>query len=329
MFKKPFRDEITKDTILKYIAQEEIFEHYLGVKVQYTKQIRNPLRKDKTPTCAFKWIKSKLYFRDFSEERALDCFDIVQRKYACNFGKALNQIAKDFNLIEGSSLTPKKIIDVPVRSEGRKVFEVNRQPFTQIDSKYLTTYSLTGDTLRRFYTFSVKDLYINGEIKYIYNSRDPAIGYYLGRDKKGVEEWKIYFYTRKKSSKRPKFLSNTSRWNGLFQIISKPLSTDFIVITKSMKDVMVLHELGIDSIAPQSESTIISEALYNRINKKYETVYSLFDNDSAGIISSEKMADRFGIRTRFIQDDKAKDISDYVKEYGKQAAVELTKKMFT
>ena len=58
----------------------------------------------------------------------------------------------------------------------------------------------------------------------------------------------------------------------------KNIKSDYIVITKSLKDVMCLYEYGIPSIAPCSENEFLSEAQYNRIKNKFKHVILLYDN---------------------------------------------------
>lgn len=58
---------------------------------------------------------------------------------------------------------------------------------------------------------------------------------------------------------------------------------NYVVVTKSMKDVMVLYEYGIPAIAPCSENLFITDSQYERLKKKYKRVILLYDNDEPGL----------------------------------------------
>lgn len=58
---------------------------------------------------------------------------------------------------------------------------------------------------------------------------------------------------------------------------------DYIVITKSLKDVMCLYEFGIPAIAPCSENLFLTESQYEKIKKKFKRILVLYDNDRPGM----------------------------------------------
>lgn len=49
-----------------------------------------------------------------------------------------------------------------------------------------------------------------------------------------------------------------------------PESGDILIITKALKDVMVLYEYGIPAIAPCSENLFITEAQYNHLKERFK-----------------------------------------------------------
>lgn len=68
-----------------------------------------------------------------------------------------------------------------------------------------------------------------------------------------------------------------------------PKSGEYVVITKSMKDVMTLYELGIPAIAPISENCYLTEAQHNKLISRFKKVILFYDNDMAGISNSNKI----------------------------------------
>lgn len=305
---------VTKEYILSRVSQEDIFEYYLDVRVQFKKQIINPLRGDKTPTCTFKRFGFKLIFRDWSEQKHMDCIDVVCRKFNINYGEALLLIANDFGLMDsGKNYIP--IIRPPVIvEESKTTIGVSTQHFTYEDSSYLMSYYITPDVAKKFRCFSVKYLYINEILRYHYNRFDPAIAYFFG-EKDGIQQWKVYFYNRPKDmSKGPKFMGNTRIINGIHQL---PKSGKVCVITKSMKDVMVLNLLDVPAIALQSETVYPTKKLIEFLSERFERIFSLYDYDLTGVRMANWMRKNFDIQPFFLTgDNRIKDISDYIKVNG-------------
>lgn len=67
-----------------------------------------------------------------------------------------------------------------------------------------------------------------------------------------------------------------------------PKSGDYVVVTKSMKDVMVFYELGIPAIAPISENCYLTEAQHLKLVKRFKHVILFYDNDIAGVHNLNK-----------------------------------------
>ena len=72
-----------------------------------------------------------------------------------------------------------------------------------------------------------------------------------------------------------------------------PKSGDILVVTKSMKDVMVLYQLGIPAIAPISENCFLTEAQYNKLQSRFKYIVLLYDNDRPGLRSMISIRKRF------------------------------------
>ena len=94
-----------------------------------------------------------------------------------------------------------------------------------------------------------------------------------------------------------------------------PKSGDFVVITKSLKDVMALSEFGITAIAPNSENLFLTDAQYEKLQLRFKNIYLLYDRDLPGVKSANKIRKRFkDLEVLLIP--KVKDFTDYVKKYG-------------
>ena len=92
---------------------------------------------------------------------------------------------------------------------------------------------------------------------------------------------------------------------------------DLLVITKSLKDIMVLYEMGYCAVSPSSETTFIPEDILNDLKARFKKILILFDNDETGIKKAQEYSSKYNL-IQFVIDNKfnAKDISDAVKLNG-------------
>ena len=96
-----------------------------------------------------------------------------------------------------------------------------------------------------------------------------------------------------------------------------PKSGDLCIITKSLKDVMCLYEMGIPAVSPASESTFLSDHVLKAILKRFKRVLICFDRDTSGCKNSIKISNKTGIKAFFVNKKfKAKDISDTISRNG-------------
>ena len=62
-----------------------------------------------------------------------------------------------------------------------------------------------------------------------------------------------------------------------------PKYGEYLVITKSLKDVMCLYNYNIPSIAPGSETSFISDNQLSRLKQRFKKIIVFYDNDIPGI----------------------------------------------
>lgn len=314
---------INKQYILDNLSQERIMEYYLGVKVQCQYMIKSPLRVDNNPTCNFSWKHGRLWFRDWAMSRPYDVFDIVKKKYLCNFGEAIDIIAEDFGL-KDSEVSRKLAMkeDKPDektrgnRNSEKSNIQVRIQKFTQTDIDYLTSYGISSSTVKKFNVFSPAVVWLNGKPFYRYDKQNPALAYYFGKDENGHQKWKIYFYMKRGDFK---FLGNTSRINGWVQI---PDEGDLLILTKSLKDVMAMYEFNLDAVAMQGESTIPYDYIIEELKERFDRIITIYDDDEAGRRYAHRIHELYKIPYYFITEqslgvcsDGDKDFSDFVKNH--------------
>ena len=314
---------LTKEFILSRINEEEIWSHY-GVPI--TKGLFcSPLRKDKNPTCSIYRNKAgRLIMKDFGTNWSGDCFAFVSELFNASFYETLIVIANDFNLIKTDIRKNKAKLEYTgekIEENSAAIIQVEIRPFQDYELEWWAKYGITEETLKKYKVFSCKNVWLNGNMFHLEKEGQLVFGYY-GGIKDGIELWRIYFPKRKNA--KWKFIANwpSSKIQGAKQLDTK--NTDLLVVQKAMKDLMVMHEYGIPSIAPNSENTPISDKTLAKLKSKYKTIVYWFDNDNPGKEAMGRVKEKHpDIICYCLPDDCEKDISDYRKKHGKKATDKL------
>ena len=317
-----FEPRITKEYLLSKHSEEIYMTYYLGIPVKKG-LFKSPLRKDKSPTCSFYRNKSgELIFKDFNGSFYGNFVAVVMYKYGLSYYKALNQIAIDFGLINGQPAKVKKIPTVEKFIDtGTSDIRVEIKEYSKKELDWWKSFGVMPNTLNKYKVFSCKNIFLNGNL-FITSSKDSLMfGYYEGK-KDGIEYWRIYF--PKRTTYR--FLSNTPSKlvQGYAQL---PKKGKLLVITKSMKDCMVLYGLGISAIAPNSENLFISDKMLSDLKERFKHIVVFYDNDLPGISNMNKIKKEHPELNFFWipRSYEAKDISDFYKMFGRDKTIEFIK----
>ena len=313
---------VTKDFILSKVSQQEIFEMFLNLPVVPGKKYCSPLRKDDNPTCEYRYTNNKLYFVDYSGDFYGDCFDVVQRMYGINYLKSLMLVSKKFNLSDvtfAAQKQPQTTIEKEHFKSYREI-EIMVREWSANDLEYWNKFEINLKTLQFFNVFPTQYVFLDGEIMYSHNQSNPGYAYRFDNKK-----YKIYFPFRNHNESR--FISNTTHIQGLNQL---PKSGKLLILTKSMKDIMVLRRFGFYSIAFQSESIVPKPEDIEPFLQNWDKVVSFYDFDRAGIRSANKMRKLYGIQPVFLTNGRfntydygSKDPAEFVEKHGKQKAFTL------
>jgi len=315
MYELEIAQRITKELLLSQYSQETFMEHYLGIPVKKG-LFCSPsiIRSDRKPTCAFyKDKKGILKYKDFAGP-TFDFVGAVMYIYNCTYYKALRIIANDFGFISVPKMEknlPKISYSGTVLQETEKArIQVEIQEFSKKELDWWESFGISLNTLKKFKVYSIKSVFLNGNYFTSSTPTTPIYGYYGGESTSGDEFWRLYMPTKIKY----RFLSN---WNATMIQGAKqlPKDGDFIVVTKSLKDVMSLYEFGITAIAPNSENLFLTEAQYIKLEQRFKQVYLLYDRDLAGVRAANKIRKKF-LSLIVLLVPKVKDFADYVKKYG-------------
>ena len=295
-------DNITLDWILSKVTEYDIYAKYIGqFKVG---MIYNSLfRKDKNPSFGIYYSKrtKQLLFKDHGTG---ECGNVI--KFVSLFtGKTeyndiLSDIVDKLNITNNTKLVSSKQYIPPTET----VIGVVRQEFTDVDINYWKQFNISINTLKKFNVNSIKYYLCNGIVKGTYKRENPMYAY------KVYNNFKIY---RPLADKYTKWRNNLTDYDiqGYEQL---PQKGDILFITKSMKDVMCLHEMGYPAVSPSSESTFLPKDVLEQLKTRFKRIIILFDRDAAGVKRSRKLSRETGLEAMFINKKfKAKDVSDAVK----------------
>lgn len=308
---------LTKANVLEKVNEFDIFNSYCTPFVKLYKIFKSELRLDKNPTCSICRVGDRLIYKDFSEAETKDCFSYIKEKYAVSFIQALEMVNRDFNLNLLS--TVKLAVDrVPTTISKFNILDVPEQvidirvcirKWTEADKKFWNgRFDIKLDTLKKFRIYALKGFFINGSYT---ECGSNVYGYYFGKLPDGREAWKIY---QPYASKDLKWRSNCTEniiqgWDQLTD------EGDLVIITKSLKDVALLDQLGFSVIAPQAESNTISPDLVANLKQRFKHILLLYDNDTPGINAANKIAEQHSLDI-FFMPEGSKDASDFAELYG-------------
>lgn len=329
MFQFTFGETITKELILSKVSEEQIFCYYLNIDSISKKLIKSRLRADNNPTCGFyRNSKGDLYLHDFATGEFYNCFSLVMKIFNTNFYHALNIIANDFKIIENPNIIRNSgnIVKDVKKYEDDKMskIQIEQKDFTKDELSWWNQFGITYNTLKKFRVYSCKSVFLNDRVFSIVKPPQLTFCYYGGK-LDGKELWRIYYPLNKEKGIR--FLTNwpAKKIQG-FEIL--PKKGNLLVITKSMKDCMLLYEFGISAIAPNSENLFIPDRVLEQLKQRFKHIVVIYDSDLAGLSNMNKIKKEHPelIFTWIPRKYKAKDISDLYKLKGKQFTLNLITK---
>ena len=296
---------ITLDYILSKVTEYDIYARYLGqFKVGFI--YNSPFRKDKNPSFGiFRSRKTgKLLFKDHGNGECGDVIKFVELYTGItNYNDLLNQIVKDMRITNKTVLKSTKESD----KSDETVIGVVRQDWTEVDKQYWSQFGISLKTLKKYNVSSIKYYLCDGVVKGVYRDSSPMYAY------KVYDRFKIY---RPLADKYTKWRNNLTGYDiqGFEQL---PNKGELLIITKSLKDVMCLYEMGYNAISPSSESTFLTPDVIDALKLRFKRILLCFDRDIPGVKNMRKISLKTGLKCILVHKKwQAKDISDAVKKNG-------------
>lgn len=343
MARNPVKEKYSIKYILERTTPENIFSYYWNIPIHEITQaittgkaIFAPYRDDVsggTPSLGFYENNGKLYARDFGGYFWGDCFDAAAFCTHSNtsgkaFGVLLERIINDMGLDQTHS---KKRVMFSINNinrfeKSKLTIDVNVRDWNVNDKAFwYDRFSIHSQLLDEYHVFPVNNYFINGLLRYSYDSRNPCYAYYFGIDENGIHNWKLYFPYADKSKGERKFIQNCSVIEGALHI----RKADAGIIIKSYKDVIGLEliirylHLPLLALGASSESTILTPYQHTQIMEYVPILYTLSDYDRTGIRFAWKMRKAYNTIPLFFTngrfgnpDFKAKDLTDNLELYG-------------
>ncbi len=336
--------ELSAEKILQRKPDSVLWRLYLGRDYELGKSIRAPYRADRNPSFCLKYDtrSGKIIAKDYGSGGFHgDVFDYVQMLYNLDYYSALVKVNQDFDLglgynpdrSKGVSGSKVSMRDAEMLKEFQQNYEqkevlIQYKPrhFTKADAEYWTQYGITGRTILKYKVYAAEKVWRDKALVYYHKGADPCYVYFFPEaDYRPRAHAKCYWPKRKTY----RFMGNCSNIRdvqGYDQCsIAKKQYADLLVLTKSMKDCMVLHEFGVEAMATHGESQKFDADFIRHLRKYYKRIISLYDRDVTGMIggASGKGGARYlwreyGIRPYFINKKyMCKDVSDLYKAHGK------------
>lgn len=318
---------VTKELLLRYLNEYDIFSHYLEEPIELGKNVKSPFYKDNTPSLGFFMGEgNEICFNDFKLDIKGDCVKFVQMRYNLTYFEALSKIAIDFNMddqfivkrkgIEKSKTVPQNFNIIKNDNYKLKLGKISKNwSFNEIN--FWKQYGISLKTLNKYNVQPISHV-VYGEK--IITCKSLAFAFIEQKD--GIETYKIY----QPFDENYKWLNShdESVWQGWEQLPEKGKT---LIVTKSLKDVMAINEVtGYDAVSLQSENVLPKLKIVQELNKRFDEIIIIYDNDydkeeNWGKIFSNRLHEHTGFAERYIPDRfKCKDFSDLVKNVGSQKA---------
>lgn len=309
-----------EEDIIQRVDEYTLYCHYLGYDPDPFTKYTSPIRTDDDNPSFGVFHAKRIPNREFGwkDQATGDCGDIftlVKLIYGYRSKtQAVSRICSDFNLgpkIEDHPRTQRVILEKKEPSEIR----VLHRKMENYDLKWWLQYYIDQTTLN---LYNVRPISCYWTYPAQRVPKFPGKG--LGYDYLVNRHHKLYFPLERKDFKFRNDLSELDL-EGFEQL---RYQTDTLVITKSCKDVMLLHRFGYEAIAPRGEHTMVPDKALRYFESKYPRIVTLFDNDG-----KHKGAEYPYPLLQVPIESGEKDPTDYCKRYGVDATRQLLLQLIT
>ena len=315
----------TYKEIIQTIEESAISRLFLGM--EYGKKYPSLFRKDPTPSAGLYYSRNgRLRYNDFIQNLTIP--SAIMKLNNWDYQQFLESVCGQFGLTKDSINAVSKVpyrgdLEEFIKSQKETSIHIKRREFNNKDLEFWSKFAISKETLELYNVFAISHYWINDKL---INGSNFSYSYdfYWEND---IFRRKIY----QPFDKRFKWFSNGGK---ICQgEINMPNSGELLIVTKSLKDAMTLHELGYQGVAPPSESTFLPEEYFLKQKERFKRIVIWYDNDfdkefNTGQSKGLEFSEQYNIENIYIPSIyETKDISDYVAKYGKEQSINLIKSL--
>lgn len=303
----------TEEELLKFFSEEEIMLYYFGY-FKPRKHYPCPFKPETDPSFYISYYRGRLKWRRFGlYESPRSPVEFVKLLFPLlNHIQIINKIYWD--LQEG--VDQKIVLEIREASQDEIDMAVEIDHILlDFEKQYFKDYHVTESTLKYYEIKGCRDSFIANKRFCKSRKSDPAFVYLHDKD-----SYSIYRPLAEKSKKHRKHNIR----NHIMGYKELPETGDILFITKSMKDIMVFHELGIPAIAPHSERTFLPKGVLDELKLRFKEIYVVYDNDETGVEASKKFTKENDLKYWNVPNNiDCKDPAEVSKKFG----LEILKQM--
>lgn len=319
---------LNKEFILSKISEKDIFDYYVNKPYKFGELLKSNLREDDdTGSLNIFYKNNELRYKDFGHSYG-NCFEYVKNLFKCTYFEAIDIIAKDFRLIPGSSYKPVKKENTVAESfiNFQKTIVPIRRGWKSLDKLYWTDkYYIPLILLNDYDIFPCNYVYLKNrpDNMFIWGTHldnNPIYAYEVNK--------KFKIYKPLSPDKKLKWISTVTENDiqGMKQLSGK--KGELLIITSSMKDLLVLKVLGYDAIALGGEANNLSDKIIDYLYTLYDNIIVFYDNDEPGLKYAAIMAEKLSSSYIHIPTEyQEKDISDFIDAHRYSDTVNLMNKL--
>jgi hypothetical protein len=308
---------------IRDVPQTWIFEYYCKLTEKLTgqelkiKSLFNPA--EKVPSFSiYVTATGKYKYKDFSTGIGPgDGVHLIQELEKLDVGNAIKKIVEDYNsfiLKNGCCYTMSEFKE----HTKYKITTIVKRKWNVLDKNFWMQYGI-GSKMLEHYNVAPLDNYILEKVEEGEQKILTIKGYFIyGYFRADGTLYKVY----QPKVRDRKFLKVQSYIQGTDQLEVK---SPYLVICSSLKDLMCLEtfDWNLETVAPDSENTLIPKNVIKAYQDKFSQVVTLFDIDDPGKKAMLKYKEQYGIQS--IELNLEKDLSDSVAKYGQEKVKEILK----
>jgi hypothetical protein len=303
--------------VLERVDEYTLYTYYLGFKPELGLKFSSPVRANSNQDTvgsfsiyppASKKARNEYLWKDNGTGQTGNIFKLVGLLHnTSKHEDILRIIDRDFKLgfSHGEPVQYQmNKVTAPI-FRGMSEIRIKSRDFRRTDLEYWMQFGITRATLIAYNVTAVEMYWLFADQKYPKTTPDPCYAYRI---------WSKYkLYRPKALDKGDKFRNNFTEKHieGFTQL---KYDQDLLIITKSLKDVMMLREFGYEAVASHSESNILPQDALNYFQAKYKRIVVWYDNDG------KTQADKYPYQKIYVPVESGeKDPTDYYKRYGAEA----------